>query len=210
MSAPTKLLRNVWHPAKPTNTPFDDLQVSILAALFVRFRPLYDVNRPLLCKVLHQEVIEHLEAKQSYTAEKTVLRQECVQVSVDNVKELLCHFDSLPLEALASLEDVYARQISDKSERTQFQLIVTPRITECLFCSSCPLTVKIRTHKCGWKAPGGHSWAYSLHTGATVAAVCESCCPKCKTVYKLQSYTPGAGIVKETGASSPHRLYWSL
>lgn len=199
MSAPVKLLRNVRHPAQPRFTVFDDLQIGILLSLFVRFRDIYVVNNKLLAKTLYDEVVRDLESQASYTAEKRVLHQECVDFSIGDVTELLEHFNSLDESCLRSLEDNYADKIAVGTHRVGFRSIVKPRITDCLFCPSSPLTLEIKKQKCGWKAPGGHSWAYSFNSGAHVAVVCEATCPRCNTLYKLQTYTPGPTILRGTG-----------
>ena len=69
-------------------------------------------------------------------------------------------------------------------------------------CASSPLSLEIKKQKCGWKAPGGHSWAYSVSSGAHVAVVCEATCPRCRTVYKLQTYTPGPAIDRGSGVTT--------
>ena len=83
-----------------------------------------------------------------------------------------------------------------------FQEIVVPRITDCMFSASSTLSVKVETQACGWEAPRGHSWAYDFNTGGRIAAVCEAKCPQRETVYKLQTFTPGLKILRQSGVAA--------
>lgn len=199
MSVPVKLLRNARHSERPRFCVFDDLQTSLLLSLFLRFRDVYKVDKKLVAKILFDDVVCDLESASSYTDEKRLLNQECVQFSQHDVVELLQHFDSLDDLRLSSLEDKYIDKISRGTKRVVFQEIVVPRITHCLFCTSSALALKVKTQTCGWKAPGGHSWAYDFLSGGRIAAVCEATCPRCQTVYKLQTYTPGPQIIQRSG-----------
>lgn len=203
MSVPVHILRNARHPQRPRFCAFDDLQTSLLLSLFLRFRDVYNVDKKLLAKVLYDEVVCDLESVSSYTKEKQFLKQECVQFSLDNVTKLLEHFASFDNTLLRSLDEQYVDKVSSGSgtSGTLFRVIVLPRISQCLFCPSSALSVKVKTHKVGYKAPGGYSWAYALGSGARIAAVCEARCPQCETVYKLQTYTPGSKILEQSGAS---------
>ena len=146
---------------------------------------MYIVDKKLVAKILFDEVVCALELDSSYTAEKALLRQECVEFSSDDVADLFEHFNSLDESCLRSLEDVYADKLG--ATGIPFQSIIKPRITECLFCASFPLSLGIKTQFCDWKAPSGHSWAYTIGFGGKVAAVSEATCPRCRTVYKLQT-----------------------
>lgn len=201
MSVPVKFLRNCKHPATPVHTPFDDLEVSILGSLFDRYRDLYEVKPLQLASALFIQVVADLEKTHSYRKQKLDICQECATVTVQDVHDLLQHFSSLPRDILPGF-DVRYRQLSlwtPKGTRL-VDHVVRPAVHECVFCKGVALDVVLKTHKVGWTAPGGHSWSYSMD-GVRVAGVCEATCRRCESVYRLQTYTPGPGIVSRIGAS---------
>ena len=97
---------------------------------------------------------------------------------------------------------MYIDKVSSGATRVVFQEIVVPRVTNRMFCASSTLSVKVKTQACGWKAPRGHSWAYDFNSGGRIAAVCEAKCPRRETVYKLQTFTPGLKILRQSGVAA--------
>lgn len=91
---------------------------------------------------------------------------------------------------------------SDGQQATSVDIVVSPKIHLCLFCNS-SLDYAVKTTRAGGKAPGGHAWAYN-EAGAHIAAVCEGKCSLCDTVFKLQTYTPGAGLMSRIGTFNHH------
>ena len=79
------------------------------------FRDVYNVDKELLAKVPYDEVVCDLESVSSYTKEKKLLKQECVQFSLDNVTKLLEHLASFDKALLRSLEDEYVDKVSSGS-----------------------------------------------------------------------------------------------
>jgi hypothetical protein len=68
------LLRNLKHPATPSGPgwPFDDHEVSTLAAIFKLYRPVYNRCPSTFSSGLFKIVVHQLQANQgtTYTAEK--------------------------------------------------------------------------------------------------------------------------------------------
>ena len=62
MSAPVKLPRNTRHPEHPRFCVFDDLQISLLLSLFLRFQNVYNVDKKLVAKILYDDVVCVLES----------------------------------------------------------------------------------------------------------------------------------------------------
>ena len=62
MSAPVKLPRNARHPERPRFCVFDDLQISLLLSLFLRFQNVYNVDKKLVAKILYDDVVCDLES----------------------------------------------------------------------------------------------------------------------------------------------------
>jgi hypothetical protein len=218
MSAPLNLLRNLRHPATPRTTPFDDHEVSVLASLFTRFRDLYTVDKVRLAKAVYSAVVQdwHKDSGNlSYNDEKGYRSLECPEELLQDVVDIFNSFEMLPVQDLTTLDSRYAdrvqmelhgsnvRRALEPSGPSQAQeeelLVVKPKISECLFCKQSTLELILRKESCGGKAPGGNSWAYEYSSGACVAMVYKGVCQQCKSVYSLQTYTPGPDIVGSTG-----------
>ena len=75
--------------------------------------------------------------------------QDCEDLTLKHDTELLTQFASLDELRLHLLEDKYIDKVSSGATRVVFQEIVVPRITDCMFCASSTLSVKVKTQACG-------------------------------------------------------------
>jgi hypothetical protein len=189
----------------------------VLASIFRKFRDLFNVDQYRVAEAVYSAVViewHSAAGKLSYDKEKTYRNQECTTPTLQDVVDLFNRFDNLPEEDLQTLDvqsavSVQARLLrpSGGSLRTTElppdgqHLVIKPKISNCLFCKDAPLLMRLRTESCGGKAPGGHSWAYEFKSGARVAMMYEGMCEKCKSVYSLQTYTPGAAIMDKSGST---------
>jgi hypothetical protein len=199
---PDAVLRNLSHPANPRLfSVFDDLQVSTLASLFLRFRAVYESDAAQLSRVLHFFIGEKLaSSKFSYNDTKQqMISQETPEITVADVQDLLSHFSTLGEGVMKSWAECLEGPVSLSLFRCNMPHMIAPVIKTCIFCKT-SLQLAIKTQKCGGKAPGGHSWSYTYSGGAGVAVVCNSTCRQCETVYSMQTYTPGQMIMRRIGA----------
>jgi hypothetical protein len=223
MSVPSNLLRNLRHPATPRRTPFDDHEVSVLASLFIKFQDLYTVDKDRVARAVYSAVVTewHKESgKLSYNQEKQYRAQECITPTLQDVVDVFTTFERSSAEDLQTLDVHFAvgvnkrllgeslGRVLEPSEPLQTpgqeHLVVKPKISGCIFCKNAPLQFILRKESCGGKAPGGNSWAYEFTSGARVAMVYQGICEQCKSVYSLQTYTPGTGIMANTGSTQHH------
>jgi hypothetical protein len=198
-----QILRNLRHAAHPgRDCPLDDHQVAVLASLFLSLRDLYDTDNCLVSRAIFEEVINELQVDStpdaahhtSYNSKKIHYGQSAVKVTHQDVSDCLSHFETLPAFVLQPwqshyLDRVLARCIASSrnlSASLGNVLVIRPKIDSCLFCPQQLLRVRISKAFCVGTAPGGHSWAYNLETGAQVAVVCQGRCCACDSIYNSQ------------------------
>lgn len=212
MSVPLDLLRNIRFPARPDLCPFDDLTVAILADFFADNRDLYDVEKEGVCEGLYTNVVKKLAEQCSYSDSREELGFPTPEYELQDVRDLLAHFETCEDDQLRSFYQLHQRQARNRALKLPSAwkssvcktdiVVVRPCISVCMYCDNQPLTTAIK-HQSSWgSAQGGHSWCYSLNEGAGIAAVCESTCKKCGTLYRLQTYTPGDQILQKIGVVS--------
>jgi hypothetical protein len=198
---PDTVLRNLSHPANPrVSAVFDDLQVTTLASLFLKFRPAFDSDPAQLSRVLHVFIGEKLAcSKFSYRDTKhQMLSQDTPEITVSDVQWLLSHFATLEERVLQSWAECLEGPVSLSLYSCNKPRLIAPAINSCIFCKT-SLQPAIKTQKCGGKAPGGHSWVYTYSGGAEVG---NSTCKQCETIYSMQTYTPGPTLMQKIGARS--------
>lgn len=217
MPIANSVLRNLRHPANSGTTCFDDLQISTIATLFQQNRELYHTCPSSFAKQVHAYAIEKLlvdkdgnPTKHSFAKAKTELLgglkdssgqslyTGADRITVKDVEELLQYLaktSPINLQSWSSLLEPHFRL---QVYKASVKHVIKPKIEECMFCKI-PLDAYIVTTKAGGKAPGGHSWAYTLGTGGGIAAVCQKKCSKCQTKYDLQTYNPGERLMDNQG-----------
>jgi hypothetical protein len=193
-------LRILRHPAHPgsrvARCPFDDLEVSILAALYVRFLPVYLSDQSAFIRVLIDKVVKLFRVPQSTYSTANAL---ITRPGFSDMRILLDHFDNLRVQGcihrLSNLADEVEPRVVAGSlgiAAGPRPLFVLPKIESCLFCG---LELSPRL----WKARGcgsyaGFCWGYHYTSGAIQVVMFHKTCT-CGTVYSLQTYTPGYKIL---------------
>jgi hypothetical protein len=179
---------------------------------------LYTVDKVRVAKAVYSAVVTdwHKDSGNlSYNQERLYRSLECFTATLQDVLDIFSTFEKLPVQDMRPLDSRFADSVQKQlygskqgsllepsgPSQTEAEnlLVIKPKISECMFCKHSPLQFILRKESCGGKAPGGNSWAYEFSSGARVAMVYKGICEQCKSVYSLQTYTPGIGIIDSTG-----------
>ena len=199
------LLRNLKHPATMDmdSLAFDEHQVLILLDFFRRYRCLYNTDTQRFNRALLDNVLTPLATPDfCYSGRKIAYSLPEVDITLADVNSLLAGFNRCSDDQLCGWSDVLdpcVRQallgINLDMQNLDF---IKPKIDTCMLCPDNPLHVTVTKYG-GSGSNNGYCWAYHHRDGAITGIMCQAECLKCRTVYSLQTYTPGSSIIQRLG-----------